>query len=469
MPTEITFSPQDISEMTFSANDIGGDVRSQIAARQANPPAAATGDPRARPQSTLEEYAPFIAHPIETAKGFGGALAGGVKALAHPIDAVKGDWKARGEAYDRIAARGVGSDDPENLRDAVEMSIPFVGPAFAGAGRQMNSQDPSQRAQGTGAAIALTSGPEMVKGAVRGAIPVREAQIAKYQEILDPKGTNPVVAKELATRLLDEGQVLTDPKTQVTAIQEGRVATADKGVNQAIDALPPDAVKLADVNANIDAGKASASQTFGPNTSATLRTVGKYQKELVNNAVGNVATKTDVIPPTTARAARQAFDKAPYENGSTTAAADAQKVIGDAYRKELNKDPGVKAANETFQREKAGKDLAEGLPATKPILGGKSVGRYIGEGVASNLVHAMHPKAGAILASLVGGAEVVKVARDVMSSPGYKTWNAVQKAKFAKAVYSSDLPTVAEMTAQAGVVLKSGMDEQKLSKVLAGQ
>lgn len=142
------------------------DVRQQIEYRKQNPPAASHGDPRAVPQSLLEQVMPALAHPVAALSGFANAVnpVGLVQAVNHPIDTIQNDAAARAKAFNDIKP-STGITDPqagENVRNLFAALVPFFGPAMASAGRQMESADPTQRATGFGAAIGNTSGPAIV-------------------------------------------------------------------------------------------------------------------------------------------------------------------------------------------------------------------------------------------------------------------------------------------------------------------
>lgn len=145
------------------AKNVPGTVANTAAARIA----ARSSVPR---ESTLEQIAAPIAHPLDTANGFLSSI-NPLPALTHPIDAFNTDMATRGAALDRLKAEGsklITRDpmDPQSgkdLRDMFTYAVPFFGPAMAHAGEQMESLDPHERAKGFGGAIGLTSGPKIVK------------------------------------------------------------------------------------------------------------------------------------------------------------------------------------------------------------------------------------------------------------------------------------------------------------------
>lgn len=201
--------------------------RAQVAYRREHPPAAAQGDPNAKPESTLERIAAPIAHPLETASGLLSAV-NPVPALLHPVDAWNADMAARGAAMDRLRAEGskLITRDPadpksgQDLRDMFTYAVPLIGPAMAHAGEQMGSPDAAERARGFGGAVGLTSGPavagRLASGAFKAGPAVEASGKATYADALAAENTpNRPLAESLGSQLAEKGKILSNPKKQL--------------------------------------------------------------------------------------------------------------------------------------------------------------------------------------------------------------------------------------------------------------
>lgn len=433
-----------------------GDVRTEIARRKANPPPTATGDPNAIPQSTLETYLPFVAHPVETGKGFVGAVAGGINALAHPVQTVQNDAQARADAYQRMLKRGLTSDDPEQLRDAVRVMLPLVGPAFAQIGDQLNSQNPQERARGTGAGLAMVAGPEMVKDALGAAIPTKEAAAAQYQRVVDPKNLNPQLAGQVSQEMLDKGIKMRNPQQDIASYAEGRATAGDQALTAAVGKMPN-----LDANAVASALQKVRDSLYNPDTGAPLRPdsdaiAAKIDAYSANHVLGN--SKAFVNPqgqatfqmePQVALELKRAFDKKPYGQGSETGAAEAQGAVGNALRDQFNANPDVANANAqigkylTVKNEIAPSAAKDTLPSVGDIAS-PVVKAALAESLGSALPTGHMLSHG--VAGYYAATAIYKLVADTVRSPLWQTASAVTKAKFAKAIAAKDLGSATEVS-----------------------
>lgn len=441
-----------------------GDVRSQIAARKASPPATAHGDPNASQEGNFAQAFPQLRHPIEATKGFVSAL-NPLPMIQHPIDAFNNDRKARGAAFDRLNTHNLIGADPaspeagEALRDLFEYAIPGVGPAFAGAGRDLNSTDPKQRARGFGTALAVTSGPAMVEAGIGaagnaagkiGPSLVNGAEV-RYAKVLDPKGIHPELAQQTAREMIADRVKLNDPRTEVAEYAKRKMGPASNRLDDAISNM----ANPVDGGAVLSSIDAAHDGLFNPETGAAIapdarnvaRSLARYRND---NVAGNLHVGADgrlAISPELALELKRQFDKKPgargmYGGDASIPAADvtAQSHIANALREQLNSDPHVASANADLSRLATIEDTVA-PNASKGTTGSPlaSLARFGAEGGAAGLAHMVGGSGAAkLVGGTIGAVEMGRFVRDIVNSPGFQTASALTRDKLGRMIQSKD-------------------------------
>jgi len=382
-------------------------------------------------------------------------VAGLVNTVRHPIDTAKGMVMAQVNEASGAKDAYLRGDVGEGLRGSLRAALPVLGPMMGDINEDLGRGDMAY-AGGKATGYAAQAAVPSLAGKGMGALKARAPQMianaeAKYASTFGKGAKQAAKAQEMAPEMMDRGMRVTD-KARLVEGTEDALGPASANIDTAINQMktPIDAKR---VQAKLDAAQTEAGKPYGPDSEAAMAGIGKYRDEVVPmNAVGDIATKTDVIPPQQARALRQQFDEKPYGTASTTADTQARKAVGDALREELNVDPAVAAANREFSILKDIKTIAEHMPESKTA---SRVLKEAAASAASAIVASHLPVAGPVAGAAAGLYALRKMLVELPRTPAWKTTTAIWKRDFALALqrknYERAVKIGARITAGAGV------------------
>lgn len=410
---------------------------------------------------------------FDAPKSVNGGFVGGVfsNPLAGPIESVKHHAGA--------VLRGEESGVTAPLRVAADVLIPRPDLAFKeamrrGAANESTSDMYGQVAQG--AALAALSGPgTRTLGRVAGLTEAEAA--AKVSHVIDPKGANAALANMVGEEVIRNGVPLKNPRVEVPAIAERKIQGIDTDtpilnrttpakVGPVLRELSETRRKMFDSNGTIRIGFEEKAKSL----SALMRDIAKKADSngyLPNDVLRNLHADLNYeVGPRGFDAARGAQTN-PDRLSPTMHAAR-------AVAEQVNSDPASAAANAQKSRWI---DAKEKLPANAPDTASPKladltaadvfrIGRGLaGRGAVAGLAYAAGgPMAGAI----VGAAEALTPSiRRIVTSPQWRTANAITRARVGKMLLSHNVTEAARALGLSGAA--SSVNEAENNSLQQGR